>query len=383
MYSISDDQITFILNDIRRNGVEMEDLQLSLLDHVCCIIENQLEENGDFEQFYYRAVSTFYIKNLSEIEEETKALLNNKYYYTMKKIMFVSGFVSASLLTIGILFKFMHWPGAGILLVLGIVLFSLLFLPLLFTIKAKEKQNLKDKIILGAGSFIAILISMAIMFKIMHWPGANMMGVVSLLTMVLLYIPLYFFSGIKNQESKANTIITSILMVAGCGLFMALARAPYTSQLMSIKDTSNYLRNEQIYQAEKKLADKMKALEQKTEVVSTGDEIIKSCDELKSGILEWQTGFKTIDADFEKKNAVIGDGWVRIYFEENQTASRKLTELRKLVTKYNTDMNSGHPLPLDAIEFDSSEEKILWALNNLTQLQMMVLQNENAAGMKL
>ena len=44
MYYLSDQQIEYILNDIRRNGVEMEDLQLNLLDHICCIIEQNLEE---------------------------------------------------------------------------------------------------------------------------------------------------------------------------------------------------------------------------------------------------------------------------------------------------------------------------------------------------
>ena len=48
MYCITEQQITFILNDIKEKGVEMEDLQLNLLDHVCCIIENELEANGDF-----------------------------------------------------------------------------------------------------------------------------------------------------------------------------------------------------------------------------------------------------------------------------------------------------------------------------------------------
>ena len=44
MYCLSEKQIDFILNDIRARGVEMESLQLNLHDHICCIIEQNLEE---------------------------------------------------------------------------------------------------------------------------------------------------------------------------------------------------------------------------------------------------------------------------------------------------------------------------------------------------
>ncbi|QMU31598.1 hypothetical protein HUW48_17240 [Adhaeribacter radiodurans] len=50
----------------------------------------------------------------------------------MKKMMYVFGYIAASLVTTGLLFKLNHWPGATILLVLGIALLNLGFLPLYF-----------------------------------------------------------------------------------------------------------------------------------------------------------------------------------------------------------------------------------------------------------
>jgi len=85
MYCLSDKQIDYILNDIGARGVGMESLQHNLLDHVCCIIEQNLEENGDFERFYESTIRTFYKDALWEIEEETLTLLTFKNYYTMKK----------------------------------------------------------------------------------------------------------------------------------------------------------------------------------------------------------------------------------------------------------------------------------------------------------
>src|SRR6476620_7564443 len=110
MYCLSESQIDFILSDIRARGIEMESLQQNLLDHICCLIEHNLEENGDFEGFYSSVVSTFYKSELKEIEVETVNLLTNKHFYIMKKIMIMSGGASVALLSIGIVLKFLHLP---------------------------------------------------------------------------------------------------------------------------------------------------------------------------------------------------------------------------------------------------------------------------------
>ena len=167
MYCLNEKQIDFILDDIRRNGVELEDLQSNLLDHICCIIEQELEENGDFEQFYFSTIKKFYKNELREIEEETISLLTFKNYYVMKKTMLVSGVISASLLTLGIILKFLHMPGAAVGIVLGIGGMSFVFLPLLFLLKIKEQKETKNKVLIGLGTFAGILMTLGILFKIM------------------------------------------------------------------------------------------------------------------------------------------------------------------------------------------------------------------------
>ncbi|HMR45945.1 MAG TPA: hypothetical protein PKC85_04045 [Bacteroidia bacterium] len=48
----------------------------------------------------------------------------------MKKIMFVSGAVAASLTTLGVLFKTMYWPGANVMLVFGLGMLAFIFIPI-------------------------------------------------------------------------------------------------------------------------------------------------------------------------------------------------------------------------------------------------------------
>jgi hypothetical protein len=78
MYSISDQQIEFILRDLEAGGIGTESLRYDLLDHICVILEQNLAEEQDFEQLYRSVVKTFYRQQLSEIEEETALLLTLK-----------------------------------------------------------------------------------------------------------------------------------------------------------------------------------------------------------------------------------------------------------------------------------------------------------------
>jgi len=169
MYCITDQQIEYILNDIRRNGVEMEDLQSNLLDHICCIVEQEFKENDDFERFYRQTIKRLCNNGLHEIEEETINLLTFKNYYVMKKAMMISGSISVAALIFGSFFKVMHWPGASMLLSLGIVMLGLVFLPLMAVIKTKETNTTAEKLTNVSGTLMGILFCMAIMFAVQHY----------------------------------------------------------------------------------------------------------------------------------------------------------------------------------------------------------------------
>lgn len=225
MYCLTDKQIDFILNDIRAHGVEMEDLQNNLLDHICCVIEQNLEENGDFENFYRKTIRSFYKHELWEIEEETISLVIFKNYYTMKKVMIGSGLISTVFMISGIIFKFMHLPGAAIQIILGIGIASLIFLPLMFILKIKEQSKTRDKAVIGIGTLSGILFSMGVLFKVMHWPYANVMGMFAVLMMLLIFLPVYFFTGIRNPDTKVNTIVSSVIIVMACCLILTLVNA--------------------------------------------------------------------------------------------------------------------------------------------------------------
>ncbi len=112
MYCLTEQEVDFILHDIVDRGIVTEDLQFNLLDHICILIEQKLEQGADFKECYFFVVKTFYKYELSEIEEETRILsgfkshlaFNKKQFFSLVFSVFIGPFIIYNLLWID-----MHW----------------------------------------------------------------------------------------------------------------------------------------------------------------------------------------------------------------------------------------------------------------------------------
>ena len=379
MYCLSDKQIDYILNDIGARGVEMESLQQNLLDHVCCIIEQNLEENGDFESFYQKTIKTFYKDELWEIEEETLLLLTYKNYYTMKKIMIMSGMFSAIAMSLGVLFKFMRWPGAGPMILLSIFLMCFIFLPLLFLLKKNETTESRDKTILAVGTLTGILFLISSLFKLMHWPGSSFLWLLTMGVMGFVFIPLYFFNGIKKPESKTNTITTTLILIIVTGFFFALTNLKSSKQQF-ISLSYNYLQNEELLARMKQL--KNDSVLKNHELITLSNDIDKTCHNLKGMIINSELGQTTIPTDFEAKNLWLEVCGLNGEFYPGNTGFNLLVDLEKKIKTYNSSIKDEvKQIPISHSLSAITNEKIGLYTNynlllNLTQIQLFVLQNE-------
>lgn len=222
MHKVRDDEVDFILDDIAKRGVTTEDVRYNILDHVCCIIENEMSDEMDFNEFYRHTIARFYRKELGEIEEETQQLLTFKHFYAMKKTVKISGVTSIILILLGVIFKAMHWPGAGIAIVLGLGFFSLIFIPLNIVLKFKDNKEKSNPLIMTVGMLTASTATIGVLFKIMHWPYANILMFSSLLVFMIVFIPIYFIINYRNPDTKFNTIINTTFMIGAAGMLFAL-----------------------------------------------------------------------------------------------------------------------------------------------------------------
>jgi hypothetical protein len=368
MYVLADEQIEFIRRDLLAQGIRNEGLQQDLLDHICCVVEHELAAEDDFEVFYQQRIKHFYKRELKEIEEETIALLTFKNYYVMKKIMLLSGGVLTALLVVGLTLKFMHLPGAAVMLVLGVALLNFVFLPLLFTLKIKENKTLREKAISGIATLCGMLMSIGLIFKVMHWPGANMLIVTGFGALLLVFLPVYFFTGIRQAETKVNTIVSSVIILSAASLILILVRSPKASQDVYAATTESILRSEQILQTQKQQNQKL-VMSDTADI--TGNEIYDACQELKKYLIECETGGAELDT---AQGKYITEGSAEDYFKPTSKAALHLQKAQKAIAQYNAVVPNGS-LKLDDLS-EVQKQRVPDVLNRLIQTQMMVLQNK-------
>lgn len=162
---------------------------------------------------------------------------------TRPNMVSIIGAVSASVLNLGITFKFQHWPGAGVLIVLGLSSFALVFIPILLRKKLQEESSERKTLMNTLGASGLTLFSLGLLFKIMHWPGAAVMLSLSVAFVFLGYFLLYLTDKSIDKEIKTNYLRKAFLsVIIGCvvtSLIMVALNKPYfpptAQELSSVK----------------------------------------------------------------------------------------------------------------------------------------------------
>ena len=138
----------------------------------------------------------------------------------------IVGAISASVLNLGITFKFQHWPGAGVMIVLGLTSFALVFIPMLLRKKLKGEASERKTLMNTLGAVGLTLFALGILFKIQHWPGAGIMLGLSVFLLFFGYFLMYMSDKTINAEEKSNylrkaffsvimgSVVASLILVA-------------------------------------------------------------------------------------------------------------------------------------------------------------------------
>lgn len=138
----------------------------------------------------------------------------------MKKLIYISGLISAIVLTTGTSFKIEHWPGAGILLTVAICFFILFFVPAALINNYKQENK---NAYLYISIFISLLISFsAALFKIMHWPGAGIFITIALVAPFAIFLPAYIVYFNKSPNKDITKFIAVMFLLVFVGVMDAL-----------------------------------------------------------------------------------------------------------------------------------------------------------------
>jgi uncharacterized protein with PQ loop repeat len=203
MPDLSLHHIDQISRDIRREEITFSHLLEDLIDHVCCDVENEMQNGMNFSEAYQRVKQKMGPRRLKEIQEETLYSVDTKYRY-MKNTMKISGVAGTILFGFAALFKIQHWPWAGIMMTLGALILAFVFLPSALSVLWKETHNKRRLFLFISAFFAGLLFIFGTVFKIQHWPLAGILLTLSALSGILFFIPALALSMSSDQENKAK-----------------------------------------------------------------------------------------------------------------------------------------------------------------------------------
>ncbi len=203
--AVIDNHYERIRDDLVSRGLTYDRLLDDVLDHVCCMLEEELERGADFETSYRRVLSGIPENQLPLIQHQT--LLNlDKTYQLMKKITYVFGLISLLVMLLGVIFKSLHWPGASMLLSAGMLMTVFGFLPFYFRSSYLEMKERTRPVYYVMGYITLSLLLLGTLFKTQHWPGAGIALTVGVFLTVFGLLPYYFRTSYRELDEKKNPL---------------------------------------------------------------------------------------------------------------------------------------------------------------------------------
>ena len=264
----------------------------------------------------------------------------------MKKLIYISSIICINLIVIGGLFKVMHWPGAGAMLIVGMLLLALFVLPFACINSYKGSQNTKSLYIVG---FIcAFIFIITALLKIAHWPGSNFLTY-TIPIPIILFLPFYYYHQRKtNEESSVNLIGVLFLMVYytvfSAMLSINVSKGILNTFVISIEQTEKtrnafeYLNNE-AYTADANNNDKL------TQIKNQSNEMIQYIHKLRTELIAQSDKISLSVADTIASDYIVNkDNYditthIMIGSDETTGITGEAYKLKSKINEYKTKLN--------------------------------------------
>jgi uncharacterized membrane protein len=114
--------------------------------------------------------------------------------------LYISAFLAGMCFILGVLFKIQHWPAAGIILLLAALFGLVFFIPALLVSKLQDQENRSKRPVYIIGAIGTICYTAGMLFKIQHWPLAGTLMVLGLIILCAIALPWYTWITWKEES---------------------------------------------------------------------------------------------------------------------------------------------------------------------------------------
>jgi hypothetical protein len=198
----------------------------------------------------------------------------------MKQKIYIIGLATLATVFAGAIFKVNHYPGAGILLTAGMAVLIFIFLPLALVNHYRSSESMKKVSLYIVTYITCLVIFVAMLFKLMHWPYAGTLLFIALPFPYVVFLP--FFIAVTSKEKNFNIYNTVfiLLLLALNSVFSGLLALNVTSY--KIKDSYRLSRN---YNNQEMVLKNLPVISSSSIVNKKIDEVIKTVNECQDLIL--------------------------------------------------------------------------------------------------
>lgn len=140
----------------------------------------------------------------------------------MKQKLYILGVLTAQIIFTGIVFKVCHWPGAGIILSSGFLVFVLGFLPFAFISLYRSEESTANRTLYIVSYITCFVIFTGMLFKIMHWPFAGLFLTIGLPFPYIVFLPVFLAVTAKSKNYSIYNIVAVLTLLAFFSVLSAL-----------------------------------------------------------------------------------------------------------------------------------------------------------------
>ena len=166
----------------------------------------------------------------------------------MKQKIYILGLASVMLLTVGTQLKINHSWGSEIFLIMGVVLLLLVFLPLALINHYRAEGNNQNRLLYIVTWVTAFVVFTGMLFKILHWPKAGIIIMVSLPFPYVVFLPVFLITTSKIKNFNIYNTVYVLLMLTVLSVFSTLLALTVTPERIaeSLTLSKNYNKLEKI-----------------------------------------------------------------------------------------------------------------------------------------
>jgi len=199
----------------------------------------------------------------------------------MKQKIYILGLISAIIISTGLIFKVEHWPLAQIFIASGIFMLVVIFLPAALIDSYNAEVEKHNGLLYIATYLTCFVVFTGMLFKIQHWPFAGIALLIALPFPYVVFLPVFLAASSKNKNFNIYNTVFVLLLLALNSVFSCLLALNVSKEV--IDDSYNLSKN---YKRLEAVVTQLPLRDQQSPVNLKIDEVLKIVNEYQDTILK-------------------------------------------------------------------------------------------------